>query len=96
MLPAISYSQYNWKLEKDKDGIKVYTSDVANSSFKIVKVECLFSGTYAKLISILSNVSQFDEWIYKNKTSKVIKRIVLLILSIIPKRICRFRLVTGM
>ena len=74
MRPAISNSQYNWKLEKDKDGIKVYTSDVANSSFKVVKVECVFTGTYAKLISILSNVSRFDEWIYKNKTSKVIKQ----------------------
>ncbi len=69
-----SSAQYNWKLEKQKDGISVYLSDVQGSSFKAVKVECTLTGTYAKLISLLTNVSQFSKWIYNNKSSNLLKQ----------------------
>lgn len=67
-------AQYTWKLEKSKDGINVYTSEVSGSSFKAVKVECTLTGTFAKLISILTNVSGFKKWIYNNKRSEVLKK----------------------
>lgn len=67
-------AQYNWKLEKQKNGISVYLSDIDGSKFKAVKVECTLPGTYAKLIGILTNVSDFSNWIYKNKTSKLMKQ----------------------
>lgn len=69
-----SSAQYDWKLEKEKNGIKVFLSSVKASDFKAVKVECTFPGTYAKLITILSNVSQFNQWVYKNKTGHLIKQ----------------------
>ena len=59
--------QYNWTLEKDKHGIKVYSSAVPNSAFKAIKVEGSFTGSYSKLIAILTNVSQFNNWIYHSK-----------------------------
>ena len=37
-------AQYNWKLSKDKGGIKVYESAVKNSDFKKIKVECDLAG----------------------------------------------------
>lgn len=67
-------AQYTWKLEKSKNGINVYSSPVAGSSFKAVKVDCTLTGTFAKLISVLTNVSNFTDWIYNNKTSKVLKK----------------------
>jgi START domain len=67
-------AQYNWKLEKQKNGISVYLSDVKGSNFKAVKVECTITGTYAKLIALLTNVSQFNKWIYKNKNSSLLKQ----------------------
>ena len=69
-----SSAQYVWKLEKQKNGISVYLSDVAGSGFKAVKVECTLTGTYAKLVGLLTNVSQFSNWIYKNKTSRLLKQ----------------------
>lgn len=69
-----SHSQYNWKLEKNKDGINVYLSDVAGSVFKAVKVECTLKGSYAKLIALLTDLSHFSDWIYHNKTTKLIKK----------------------
>ncbi len=69
-----SPAQYNWKLEKQKNGISVYLSDVAGSDFKAVKVECTLTGTFAKLIALLTNVSKFNTWIYNNKTSNLLKQ----------------------
>jgi len=67
-------AQHNWKLEKSKNGINVYTAEAKGSSFKIVKVECNITGTYSKLISILTNVGGFHKWIYNNKRSQLLKQ----------------------
>ncbi|MEO6613669.1 MAG: START domain-containing protein [Chitinophagaceae bacterium] len=70
----MSSGQYNWSLEKDNKGIKVFTSSVANSSYKAIKVECTLPGTYSKLLSILSNVSDFSDWIYNTKLTKLVRK----------------------
>jgi hypothetical protein len=67
-------AQYNWKLEKEKNGINVYLSNVQGSNFKAVKVECTLKGTYAKLIALLTNVSHLEDWIYNNKTSRMLRQ----------------------
>lgn len=72
LLPALA--QYDWKPEKSKDGIHVFLSDVKGSSFKAVKVECTLSGTYAKLIALLTHVDGFQKWIYHNKQSSMLKK----------------------
>lgn len=91
-----SFGQYNWKQEKNKNGIKVYSSDVQNSVFKAIKVECTLTGNYTKLISILTNVSQFSNWIYHAKTIKLLQKTLLMILFITQKRNCPGPYLTGM
>src|SRR5262245_36879308 len=68
------HSQYNWKLSKDKDGIKIYESESKASYFKSIKVECVLAGTFDKLISLLNDVSRHKEWVYNSKTSVILKR----------------------
>jgi hypothetical protein len=75
LLMSRGLCQYHWKPAKDKNGIKVFLSDVAGSSFKAVKVECTLTGTYAKLIALLANVAGFKNWIYHNKSSTLLKQI---------------------
>ena len=67
--------QYNWKLTKEKDGIKVYQSELQHSSYKAIKVECTLQGNYDKLIAVLSNVSGQKDWVYHNKTAYMVKKI---------------------
>ena len=74
LLPGLSQGQYRWKLERNEDGIKIYSADVPNSVFKAVKVECTLTGTYTKLFSILSNVPHFNKWVYRTKTSRLLKK----------------------
>jgi hypothetical protein len=67
-------AQYDWKLAKEKNGISVYLSDVSWSAYKSVKVECTLNGTYAKLIALLTNVVEFNKWIYNTKSTWLIKQ----------------------
>jgi hypothetical protein len=67
--------QYKWKLSKEKDGIKVYQSELQHSSYKAIKVECTLPGNYDKLIAVLNNVSGQKDWVYHNKTSYMIKKV---------------------
>ena len=67
--------QYNWKLGKETDGIKVYQSELQHSSYKAIKVECTLEGNYDKLIAILNNVSGQKDWVYHNKTAYIVKKI---------------------
>jgi hypothetical protein len=68
------YSQYDWKLSKNKDGIKVYESETKYSDFKSIKVEYVMQGNYDKLMAALNDVSHQKEWVYSSKTSYVLKR----------------------
>ena len=74
LMAAVCAGQSNGELTKSKNGINVYTSEVANSSFKAVKVECTLSGTYTKLMALLQDVDGFENWIYNNKKSKILKK----------------------
>ena len=68
------YGQYDWKLSKSKDGIKVYESETKNSDLKSIKVECVLQGTYDKLMKVLNDVSRHKEWVYNSKSSRILKR----------------------
>jgi hypothetical protein len=72
---STAIGQYNWKLSKDEDGIKVYQSEVKYSKFKSIKVECTLEGTYDKLMAILNDVPNQKNWVYNNKNSSILKRV---------------------
>ena len=78
VFPTLSLSaiaQYDWKLSKDKDGIKVYESAVKNSDLKSIKVECDLDDGNDKFISVLNDVTHYKNWVYNTKVSYIIKRI---------------------
>jgi hypothetical protein len=72
---SAAIGQYNWKLSKDEDGIKVYLSEVKHSKFKNIKVECTLEGTYDKLMAVLNDVNNQKSWVYNNISSSILKRI---------------------
>lgn len=70
-----SFSQTNWELTKDKNGIKVYTANEGSLKFKSIKVEAVFTGTLQKLVKVLRDVKNNKEWVYSTKQSYPIKEI---------------------
>jgi hypothetical protein len=67
-------AQTAWKLMRNSNGIKVYTADVENTKYKSVRVTCTLQGNYDKLIRILTDVEQHSDWVYKTKSSKLLKQ----------------------
>lgn len=72
---SVAFGQTNWKLTKDKDGIKVYQRDARSSNFKNIKVECTLEGNFDKLIAIINNVNGYGDWVYNNKSTLLLKRV---------------------
>src|SRR5215813_9447561 len=68
-------SSQNWKLDKNKDGIKVYLAENPKSKFKSIKVECTLQGTYDRLIAVLTDIDHLKDWVYNTKTSYLIKKL---------------------
>lgn len=69
------YSQTEWTLKKDKEGIKVYTRKVADSKFNLIRVSCKLNGSLSSLTSILLQPEIQPEWVIATKTSKLVKRL---------------------
>lgn len=71
-----SFAQDGWKLEKDKNGIKIWNRKSTGSNLKEFMVSTVLQTTPEKLVDFLKNTSNYDKWMYKidQGSVKVIKR----------------------
>lgn len=69
------FSQTQWELAREKNGIKVFTSKDEKAKFKSIKVEAVLTGTLDKLAHLLTDAATNKDWIYGTNASYVIKRI---------------------
>lgn len=69
------FSQTEWSLKKDKDGIKVYTGKLTDSKFNAIRVTCKLKGNLSSLASVLLQPELQPEWVIATKTSKLLKRL---------------------
>lgn len=68
-------AQKDWDLVNNENWIKIYKSDMSNSSYKRIKVECTVDGTLDKLVRILNDVNNHKNWIYNTKQAYILKRV---------------------
>jgi len=71
--PSILVAQEEWKLNRNENGIKVYTASSEDSKFKRIKVEATFSGTIDKLMAILMDVTNNKQWVYHTRNSHLVQ-----------------------
>ena len=68
-------SQENWKLRKDKNGIKVFSRESKKYKFDELKVECEIEGRISQLAALLFDVNTQYKWAYKTKKSELLKEV---------------------
>ena len=68
-LPCILHAQSEWKLERDKEGIKVYSSNYPGSKIKSLKVVCIVESTLSQLAAVMLDIKNQDEWFYHTKST---------------------------
>ncbi|MBV8389583.1 MAG: START domain-containing protein [Mucilaginibacter sp.] len=69
------FGQTAWKFITEKDGVKVYTSEVPGSKVKAVKVEALIDATESQLIAVLLDINTSTEWEYHVKSATLVKQV---------------------
>jgi hypothetical protein len=67
-------AQEKWKLEKNEDGIAVYTRKTADLPIKQIKVVCELPGTPGQLVKVLKNVEHHSDWVYLNRKTVLLKQ----------------------
>ena len=69
-----SFSQGLWEIDKDKEGIIVYTRVEKDSDFKSFKAVVTVDVSTAQVIKILKNADGYTNWYGYTKTSKLLKQ----------------------
>ena len=67
--------QEDWKLKKDKNGIKVYSRKTPNFKFEEIKVDCIFEGKISQLAAVILDVKKQYQWVYKTAKSELLKQV---------------------
>jgi hypothetical protein len=65
----------DWALQKDSNGIKVYTRDVSGSDYKEIKIDLTVKSTLAGVSKVFNDVPGFHSWSYNCTQAKVLKKI---------------------
>lgn len=68
-----AHPQGEWRLNKEKEGIKIFSRKSDRSSFNDIKVEMDLEGTIDQLRKILLDVEKYTEWAYSTSVSKLEK-----------------------
>jgi nitrogen regulatory protein PII-like uncharacterized protein len=69
------FAQDIWKLEREKNGIKVFTRKTAKSSMKESKTEIYLKEDPEELINFFKDISNHKTWMHRIITSKLLKKL---------------------
>ena len=67
-------STAEWTFKKERDGIRVYTRDLADSNLKELKITLRAEGTLNSILSLINDVDAYQNWVYRCGLSKTIER----------------------
>ena len=67
-------AQENWKMEKEEDGIKVYTKPVSTSEFKAFKATMTIDESIQSFLSVIYDIDGLPSWGYKLKSASLLKK----------------------
>ncbi len=74
LLSLKTFSQTSWELDKNKNGIKVYTRIEKNSDFKSFKAVMTTNVTTDEILKVLKNTGDYLKWYGYTKTSRLLKQ----------------------
>jgi hypothetical protein len=77
ILNSLVFAEDNWKLEKNKNGIKVWTQKPENSTLKEFKSNVVVDAGIEKVVAYFKNYKQYDNWMYRLEkgTTKELKKL---------------------
>ncbi|MFZ6009070.1 MAG: START domain-containing protein [Bacteroidota bacterium] len=73
-MPLDSFPQTLWEIDKDNDGVVVYTRTEQNSDFKSFKAVALVDASIDEIIKVLKDADSYTKWYGYTRTSKALKQ----------------------
>ncbi len=70
-----AFSQAKWTFQKEKDGIKVYTTPSKASKYNEIKAEFDIQTSMTKFISVILELDKYPLWVYGTKTTRFCERL---------------------
>ena len=70
-----SFSQKDWTLKTEKNGIKVYTKSFENSPFKAIKTTFTIDASLTRITAVLLDIKNTGDWVYSTKSAVVLNQI---------------------
>jgi hypothetical protein len=74
ILSPVVRAQEPWTLEKDKDGIQVYTRKNTEMSFKEFKAVMEIDASVSAFLAVMYDVEALSKWSYHMKDSRLLER----------------------
>jgi len=74
LLSNFLFSQENWKLIKDDNGIRIYTKTNAKTNFKTFRANMIIDASIDSFVALLNDIDAFKGWGYKTKEAKLLNR----------------------
>lgn len=68
-------SQDAWKLESDKDGIRVYSNKNDKARFKSFKANTIIDGNVEAFVAVLQDIPNYSKWLKDMQDPELLKRI---------------------
>lgn len=69
------FGQSEWKLNVEKEGIRIYTAQLPDSKVKAIKVETEINATESQLVAVLMDINTSTEWVDRLKSATIIKQV---------------------
>jgi hypothetical protein len=66
-------AQKEWKLQKDRHGVKIYYREAADSPIKELKIVTQAKSTLSAALAVLQDVPNLSKWVYRCSEAKMIK-----------------------
>lgn len=66
--------EYNWEEQRDRKGIKIFTSTVAGSQFRAVRGEMKIAGSVSALVGLVNDLPNCQVWADLCKSSKFVEQ----------------------
>lgn len=74
LLITSSFSQENWELQKEDEGIKVYTAEVEGSDLRAFKATAVMEGKLSSFVAVLKDIEAFPELFSSNNFAELIEQ----------------------
>jgi hypothetical protein len=65
----------HWKFVTEKEGIKVYSKEVAGSKIKALQVKCVMNASVSQIVALLMDLDVATEWVSHTKSCTLVRRV---------------------